>query len=311
MRVLVTGGAGFIGSHLVPALLASGHEVAVVDDLSTGALTNLDSRASFFELDVNDDALSEVFNESRPEAVVMLAFNTNVPKSVDDPVFDSRSLTGSVRTLELCRRHGARRVVFASSSFVYGEASLIPTPESSPTVAANPYVITKSATEQYARFYQAAYGLEPVIFRLATTYGPRQRGGAMADYIRSIHAGGSAKIYGDGGKTRDYIYVADVVDAMLAAIRFEFSGSEQGDVVLNLGTGHETTLLDLYKRIGTLLGNPNAEADFEADRPGEIMRTSLDASLAGDLLRWEPRVDLDDGLAETVGYFVTNSPAAE
>ncbi len=305
--VLVTGGAGFIGSHLVEALLSDGHEVVVVDDLSTGSKSSVPPGAVFFELDVNDEGLAEVFAQCRPQAVFMLAFNTNVPKSVDDPLFDMRSLTGSLRTFDLSRQFGVARVIVASSSFVYGAADTLPTPEEAPTVPSNPYVITKSATENYAHFYRAAYGLESVIFRLATTYGPRQVGGAMADYIRSIEAGGAAIIYGDGLKTRDYLYVTDVVDAFVAAIGLDLSG--EGDVVpvLNLGTGTETTLLDLYREVGRLLGQRNADPDFQPDRPGEIMRTSLNWSRAAALLDWEPRVSLHDGLARTVEAYVSAS----
>jgi UDP-glucose 4-epimerase len=306
--VVVTGGAGFIGSHLVPALLDRGHEVAVVDDFSTGRAENLDDRANFYELDINDQRFDDVFETHRPNAVFMLAANTNVPRSVRDPVFDSRSVTGSLRTLELCRIHGVRKTVLASSSFVYGAAQQLPTPETEPVIAANPYVITKRATEDYARFYRDVYGIECVIFRLATTYGPGQVGGAMADYIRSIHRGGAAEIYGDGSKTRDYLYVADVVDAHLLALDFAFAARESP--ILNLGTGRETTLLTLYREVGRLLGRPDADPQFEPDRPGEITRSSLDSTKAAKLLGWRPRVSLVDGLAATIEQYVATLGSA-
>jgi UDP-glucose 4-epimerase len=306
--VLVTGGAGFIGSHLVPALVDQGHEVAVVDNLSTGRVENLDERAAFHELDMNDDALAGVFEEHRPEAVYMLAFNTNVPLSVRDPVLDSGSITGSLRTLDLARQHGASKVVFASSSFAYGNAEELPTPETHPIIPSNPYVISKSATENYVRFFHEAHGLDAVIFRYATTYGPRQTGGAMADYIRSIHAGGAAKIYGDGSKTRDYTFVGDIVNANLMALDYSFPAGVVP--VLNLGTGTETSLVELYGEIAKLLGRPDAKPEFEPDRPGEIMRSALDNSRAAEFLGWRPQVSLVDGLRATVDHYVSTLASA-
>lgn len=299
--ILVTGGAGFIGSHLVPALLDRGHDVVVVDNLSTGRAENLDERAAFHAADINDDALAEVFETHRPQAVYMLAFNTNVPLSVRDALFDSRSITGSLRTLELARQHGAAKVIFASSSFAYGNAERLPTPETEPIIPSNPYVISKSTTENYVRFYYETHGLDCVIFRYATTYGPRQTGGAMADYIRSIHAGGAAKIYGDGSKTRDYTFVGDIVNANVMALDFSFPPGVTP--VLNLGTGQETTLLKLYGEVGKLLGRPDARPDFEPDRPGEIMRSALDNRKAAELLDWRPRVGLVEGLGATVDHY--------
>jgi UDP-glucose 4-epimerase len=301
-RVLVTGGAGFIGSHLINALIAEGHDVVAVDDLSTGRAGNVPDSVVFHELDINDPAFERVVADLRPDVMYMLAFNTNVPRSVRDPVFDARSLSGTLQTLELARRYRVGKVMFSSSSFVYGDAARIPTPETEPIIAANPYIITKVAAEHYVQFYRSVYGVDAVIFRYATTYGPGQVGGAMADYIRSIHAGGAATIYGDGTKTRDYLFVGDVIAANLQALDFSFAP----DVVpiVNLGTGVETSLNTLYKEIGRLLGRPDAEPSFEPDRPGEIMRTLLDTTKAREMLGWQPKVTITEGLQRTIDWFI-------
>src|SRR6266404_3042107 len=218
--VLVTGGAGFIGSHLTDALLDKGYRVIVVDNLSTGRKDNVNQRAVFYKLDINDSGFEKVFKKHRPKAVFMLGFNTNVPKSVKDPLYDSQSITGSLKTLEFSRRYGVQKVIFSSTSFVYGNTKVLPTPETVPAMPDNPYIISKSAVENYVQFYGKAYGLDYVIFRYATTYGPRQVGGAMADYIRTIHRGGQADIFGNGKKTRDYMYVGDIVRANLMAFNY-------------------------------------------------------------------------------------------
>lgn len=300
--ILITGGAGFIGSHLVDALLKDGHRVIVVDNLSTGCSRNLNPKAEFHQVDINDPALDGIFALSQPSLVYLLAFNTNVPKSVTDPVFDCGSLTGSLKTLELCRKHGVEKVVFSSTSFVYGNTPNLPTPETEPAIPDNPYIITKCATENYIQFYNKAYGLEFVIFRFATTYGPRQTGGAMADYIRSIHAGRSAVMYGDGSKTRDYIFVGDVVNANLMALEYE---TKPGiSPIFNLSSGTETALNTLYSKIGETLGRPEAKPEYMPDRPGELARLKLDNTKAWEILGWQPQVTLEDGLKQTITFFL-------
>lgn len=303
--ILVTGGAGFIGSHLTSALLAQGHKVVVVDNLSTGKKENVNKKAVFYKMDINDTRFENVFKKHRPFAVFMLAFNTNVPKSVKDPLFDSGSITGSVHTLELARKYKVKKVVFSSTSFVYGNTKVMPTKETEPVIADNPYIISKSAVENYVKFYGKAYGLSYVIFRYATTYGPGQTGGAMADYIRSIFAGKQADIFGNGKKTRDYMYVGDIVKANILAL--SYSSKKNIEPVFNLSTGKETTLYTLYKKIAKILGKPKAEPRFLPDRPGELMRSRLDSAKAKKYLGWKPSVSFDQGLKNTVDYFLSKN----
>jgi UDP-glucose 4-epimerase len=303
-NILVTGGAGFIGSHLVDALLEWGAKVVVVDNLSTGRKENINPKAKFYKLDINSSAFENVFKKHRPEIVYMLAFNTNVPKSVREPLFDAQSVTGSLKTLEFSKKYGVKKVVFSSTSFVYGNTKHLPTPETEPAMPENPYIISKHTVENYVQFYGKTYGLDFVIFRYATTYGPRQTGGAMADYIRCIHSGKQADIYGDGSKTRDYMYVGDIVQANLLAATYK---APKGILPLfNLSTGKETSLYSLYKKLAVLLGKPKAEPKFQPDRSGEMYRSKLDNSKAKKYFKWQPKISLDEGLKNTVSYFLNH-----
>lgn len=299
--ILVTGGAGFIGSHLVDALVEKRANVIVVDNLSTGKHDYVNPKAKFYEMDMNDPGFEEVFKKECPEIVYMLGFNTNVPESVKNPVFDSWSIIGSLRTLEFAKRYGIKKVIFCSTSFVYGNTKNLPTKETEPVIPDNPYIISKFAVENYLQFYGRTYGLDYVIFRFATTYGPRQVGGAMADYIRSIYAGKQAAIYGDGNKTRDYTYVGDVVRANLMAL--DYKANDKILPIFNLSNNKETSLNILYKKIANLLGRPDAEPEYNSDRPGEMMRSRLDNTKAIEHLGWKPVVSFDDGLKMTVEYF--------
>jgi len=295
-KVLVMGGAGFIGSHTTDALLHAGAKVLVVDNLSTGRRQNLNSGATFYELNIADEAFGEVLAREKPDVIYHFAFFVLVPKSVEDPLLDMDAVIGSIRLLQHAKRGGVRKIVFASSGFLYGNTPLLPVPETAPVDPVSPYVVAKQAIEGYLRFFSRAYHLPHVILRYAAVYGPRQSTGAMADYIRRLSAGQQADIWGDGTKTRDYVYVDDVVKANLLALTVP---PDHPYPVYNIGTGTETTLNALYKRIADLLG-ADASPAYHPDRPGEQIRYCLDHTKATREMRWVPRISLEEGLRLTV-----------
>ncbi|HEX9246299.1 MAG TPA: NAD-dependent epimerase/dehydratase family protein [bacterium] len=295
-KVLVTGGAGFIGSHTTDALLRAGAGVVVVDNLSTGRRQNLNPDATFYEVNIADESFGEILTRERPDVIYHFAFYVLVPKSVEDPLLDMDALIGSIRFLNYARRHGVRKIVCASSGFLYGNAPTLPVPETAPIDPVSPYVVAKQAVEGYLRFFSRAYGLPYVILRYSAVYGPRQSTGAMADYIRKLSSGQQADIWGDGMKTRDYVYVDDVVSANLLALAVP---ADHPDPVFNIGTGTETTLNALYRRTAALLG-AEASPVYHPDRPGEQIRYCLDHTRATREMGWAPKVSLEEGLRLTV-----------
>lgn len=294
--VLVTGGAGFIGSHTVRALIERGARVVVVDNLSTGSTANVHPHAVFHRMNIADEGIEGVLQAERPEIVYHLAFYVLVPKSVENPLLDMDSIVGSLRLFEAARRAGVRKIVLASSGFLYGNTPHLPAREDSPIDPASPYVVSKSAVENYLRFYHRAYGIGYVILRYAAVYGPGQATGAMVDYIRKLTSGQQAEIWGDGMKTRDYVFIDDVVQAKLLALGV---ADDHPNPVYNVGTGIETTLNDLYARLAAILG-VEPKPIYRPDRPGEQMRYCLGASKAKRELGWVPRTSLSEGLRLTV-----------
>lgn len=296
-NVLVTGGAGFIGSHLVDALLGQGCKVSVIDDLSTGREQNLDPRATLYRLNTTDSGgVFAAFERERPELVFQLAANTNVPRSVSDPLYDFQTLHGAVHVIEACRRYGVKKIVYVSSGFIYGNTEHRPVKESEPFFPLSPYGITKRTIEHYLSFYREVYELPYALVRPATVYGPRQAHGAMADYIRTLASGGQAEIYGDGCKTRDYVFVADAIEALLGIVGLP---DEFPEPQFNFGTGEETTLNELYGAIAQLLGKKAAPV-YRPARSGELERYSLDSGKLRRAIGWEPRFSLQRGLEETL-----------
>lgn len=299
-KFLITGGAGFIGSHLVDRLIENGAEVVVVDDFSTGRKENLNPKARFYKLDVSDEELGKIFSVEKPDVVYHLAFNTNVPLSVRDPIFDSRSITCSLNVFLNAVEFKVKKMIMASSSFVYGNTGQLPVTEEHPTQPVSPYAISKIAAENYLKFFSREYDLPAVILRYSTVYGPRQVGGAMADYIRKISEGERAEIYGDGNLTRDYVFVDDIVEASLIALDVPHSRDLP---VFNLGSAKETTSNKVYTIVAELLGKPDNKPIYLAPRPGEIIRFSVSYTKAKRDLSWEPTVDLKGGLELTLKHY--------
>jgi UDP-glucose 4-epimerase len=303
VRILVTGGAGFIGSHVVDALLGAGHTVSVVDNLTTGNPAWLaGKRVTLHAMDLRSARLADVFDTERPEAVAHLAAQASVGRSVTDPGFDaSVNLVGGLNLLECCRRVGVQRIVYSASSAGYGDTEVIPTPEDHPSRPSSPYGVSKAAMEQYIFALGALHGWTAASLRYANVYGPRQNpageAGVVAIFCTRLLDGVACQINGDGQQTRDYIYVTDVAAANLAAM-------ERRDVTgaLNVGTGLQTTVVELHKR---LCGAARLDAAFvhAPARPGEQRRSCLDAARAARELGWRPATSLDEGLALTYEFF--------
>src|SRR5918994_4141450 len=307
MRCLVTGGAGFIGSNLVDALLARGDEVTVVDDLSTGRRGNLDSAlaagAELVEMDIRDgDALSELARERRPEKIFHLAAQIDVRKSLEDPAFDAAvNVGGTANVLEAARASECGRVVSISTGgaiYGEGEGQELPLPEDAPIAPLSAYGQSKFAAEGYVSLYERLYGLAGVSLRLGNVYGPRQdplgEAGVIAIFCGLLKEGGRPTVFGDGTQTRDYIYVGDVVAAALAAADSEASGP------INVGTGRETTVLELVEALRELGGAEGFEPEFAPARTGEVQRIAVDAGRAERELGWRAEMDLDEGLRVTL-----------
>jgi len=307
MRTLVTGGAGFIGSNLVDALLARGDEVTVLDDLSTGRRVNLEGAlaggARLAEIDVRDGAaVGALLADARPELVFHLAAQIDVRKSVEDPYFDAAiNVGGTANVLEAARASGVGRVVFVSTGgALYGEGAdkQLPLPESTPIAPLSGYGQSKYAAEGYLGLFERLHGLSGMSLRLGNVYGPRQdplgEAGVVAIFCGLLKNGGRPTVYGDGTQTRDYIYVGDVVAAALAAAESDASGP------INIGTGIETDVLELASRLGELGGREDFEPEFEPPRTGEVQRIALDPGRAERELGWRPEATLDDGLRLTL-----------
>src|SRR5918997_5487653 len=300
MRVLLTGGAGFIGSHVADLLLSRGHEVAIVDDLSTGKRENVPDGARFYEQDVRSGC-AEVFEEFAPDALCHQAAQMDVRRSVREPDFDAEvNVLGTLRLLENCAKHDVGRVVFASTGgAVYGEQSVFPAPEDHPQYPVSPYGVSKLAGERYLHYYGTQYGLPYMVLRYANVYGPRQdphgEAGVVAIFCGNLAAGRTSTINGSGEQTRDYVYVGDVARANVLALE-----GEAPNGAYNIGTGIETSVNELYNLM-CRLSKRNLPPERGAQPPGEQARSSVDPSKAAGALGWRPGVDLAAGLTRTLG----------
>jgi UDP-glucose 4-epimerase len=311
VKAFVTGGAGFIGSTLVDRLLAEGHQVDVVDDLSTGSLSNLaDARRSpvgrmtFHQIDIRSEDLAELMKRAQPEVVYHLAAQADVRVSVADPVLDAGiNVLGSLRVIEGARAAGARKVVFASSGgTIYGDPDPadLPIKESHPQMPLSPYGVAKKAVGDYLYAYRQMHNLEFTALALANVYGPRQdphgEAGVVAIFAGRLLAGQPCTVFGDGSQTRDFVYVDDVVDA------FARAATRGGGLVLNVGTGAETSINQLYRTMAAQ-ASVDQPAVAAPARTGELLRSSLDPGRAAIHLGWKPWTSLEDGTKATLDWF--------
>jgi UDP-glucose 4-epimerase len=305
MRILVTGGAGFIGSHLIDSLVASkADEVSVLDDFSTGRRNRLNPKATFYQLDLRAGAaVASAVAKIKPEVIVHLAAQMDVRRSVADPAFDAQvNLIGFLNMVESARAHGLKRVIFSSSGgAIYGEQEDLPTKEDAPLLPVSPYGVAKLATEAYLFFYKVQYGIDYLSLRFGNVYGPRQdphgEAGVVAIFCGRILDGKLVTIYGTGGQTRDYVYVGDVVNAIIAALKSNASG-----LAMNIGTGIETTVNQLYSTLAAI-AEFTALPEYGPPRPGEQLRSVISPARAAEVLGWRPETNLETGLGETFKYF--------
>ena len=302
MRVLVTGGAGFIGSHIVDACVAAGHEVTVIDDLSTGHRENVNAKARFLPLDIRSEEIDGLFRESRFEIVSHQAARGNVRASMEDPwVYADVNVRGGINLLEAARRHGVRKIVYSSTGgCVYGELQYWPADERHPIRPRDPYGASKASFELYLPVYEMNYGLQYTILRYPNVYGPRQdpfgEAGVVSIFTGQMLLGKPTIINGDGEQSRDYVFVGDVVQANVLAL-------EGGDNdVFNLGWGRGTTVNEIFHGLRALTGYAGEEHHGPA-KLGEVRRNDLDASKIKSALGWKPRVALEEGLRRTVEFF--------
>ncbi len=308
VRILITGAAGFIGSTVADRLLADGHSVVGVDDLSTGRLANLtaaaaDPRFSFEQVDVTSPELPALVGRVRPEVVAHLAAQIDVRVSVADPLRDARqNVLGTINVLEASRLAGVAKVIHTSSGgSIYGSPTRLPVDETTPVAPESPYAAGKVAGELYLNVYRATHGLASTALALANVYGPRQdphgEAGVVAIFGTALLAGRPAKIFGDGTASRDYVFVGDVAEAFARVLPVDAADG----VRLNIGTGVATTVRELHSRIAAIVGAPDTPLPAPA-RPGELARIALAVNLAARLVGWRPTVDLDEGLARTVAW---------
>ncbi|MEA2483293.1 MAG: UDP-glucose 4-epimerase [Thermoleophilaceae bacterium] len=303
MKAVVTGGAGFIGSNVVDALLERGDEVVVVDNLSTGKRENLQQAlangARLVEADIRDgQALGDLFEEARPEVVFHFAAQIDVRRSVADTPLDAMiNVVGTINVLEAAKRVGARVVNSSTGGAIYGEGRVIPAPEDHPAEPEAPYGQSKFAAEGYLELYRRLHGLSTISLRYGNVYGPRQdplgEAGVIAIFCGKLIEGQKPTVFGAGTQTRDYVYVGDVVAANLAA-----SGSEAHGA-FNIGTGRQTSVLDIVDALAKL-GDGDFEAEMAPERAGEVQHIALDYTRAREQLGFEPKVELDEGLELTL-----------
>ena len=302
MKILVTGGAGFIGSHVCDVFLEAGHAVTALDNLSSGKKANLDPRVQLLELDIGSPEAARWIETERPDILCHLAAQMDVRRSVADPRFDAeQNILGMLSLLEAARKAQVKKVIFSSTGgAIYGEQDVFPATESHPTRPISPYGVSKAAGELYLGYYRAQYGMPFTALRYANVYGPRQNphgeAGVVAIFSQRLVEGKPCAIYGTGRQTRDFVFCTDVARANLLASMSPHVGA------LNIGTGIETNIEQLYTQLAVAAGS-SQRANLEAAKPGEQLRSVIDASLAKQVLGWEPRVGLQEGTRRCIEFF--------
>ncbi len=301
-KILITGGAGFIGSHLTDKLIGLGYEVVIIDNLSTGSKTNLNKKAKFYKVDIQDKKISGIFAKEKPEIVFHYAAQISVRDSVGDPIEDAKiNILGSLNILENCKKYKVKKIIFSSSGgSIYGETDVFPTSETAKEVPLSPYAIAKLSVEKYLYFYYKYFGLDFISLRFANVYGPRQNSkgeaGVIAIFCDKMIAEQKVYINGSGNQTRDFVFVEDVARAGVLAL-------EKNEVgIFNLGTDKETDINTIFIKLKKLL-NSNCQELHAPKQPGESERSCLDFSKIQNHLGWSPEYSLDEGLEKTTDWF--------
>jgi len=302
LKILVTGGAGFIGSNLVDALIGLGHDVVVVDNLSSGLKKNLNPKARFYQIDICDKKLSEVFEREKPEIVNHHAAQIDVRKSGEDPIYDAESnILGSLNLITNCISHGVKRVVYASTGgAIYGDPQYLPADENHPINPISQYGVSKHTVEHYLQLYNIIHGLEYIALRYSNVYGRRQNpygeAGVVAIFAIQMLTGKRPTIFGPGDKTRDYTHISDIVAANIIAI-------DRGkNAIYNIGTGMETKDQEIFDTLASVLGY-KGKPIYAPLRSGEVYRIALECSKARNELGWSPKLSLREGIAQTADYY--------
>lgn len=302
VKILVTGGAGFIGSNLADSFIREGHQVTIVDNLSTGLESNVNKKAKFFKVDIRSVVMDKIFERTKPDVLCHHAAQIDVRKSTADPIFDAEvNIVGSLNLLNACVKHKVKKVIFASTGgAIYGEQDYFPADENHPADPLSPYGVAKLTIEKYLHFYRETYGIDFVSLRYANVYGPRQNpfgeAGVVAIFTERLLADKETIINGDGTQTRDFVFVDDVVESNLLALNYPKND------IFNIGTGKETDINCIFRLLKKITGSKQKEV-HAPPKPGEQQRSVLDCSKAARLLKWKPKYTLQEGITKTVEFF--------
>ncbi len=301
MKILVTGGAGFIGSHIVDLLIKQDHQVLIIDNLSTGSKDNLNPQAKFFPGDILSSALDTIFQENQPEIVIHLAAQLDINYSVQEPVKDAEiNILGSINLLENCRKYKVKKIIYTSSAAEIGEPLFFPITEEHPLNPISPYGVSKHCVQYYLKIYSNLYHLNYTYLRYANVYGPRQgltgEGGVVSTFIKKLLNNIPMTIFGTGQQTRDFIYVQDVAEATILMLN---QGNNQ---IYNVGTGKETSINTLFGMINILL-NKSSLSTYLKPKSGDIQRSVFSIEKIKKEIGWQPKVELEEGLIKTINFF--------